>query len=109
MATKNRFHHALAIQAGAVNITAIALSLVDAAREARETGDPKDDPAVRLMIHQLAFLCGTREIDDEPEVYRKLVAECERGAAPPTRCTDLSDHNGDIPAERRCSVSAAAH
>lgn len=59
-----RHGDALAIQEGACNPSGIALAIVDACKEIR--GEPNhagtaqitSDPAVRLMVHQLAYICG---------------------------------------------------
>lgn len=57
-----RHRDALAIQGGACNPSGIAHSILDACREIRAEpgggGDITKDPAVRLMVHQLAFICG---------------------------------------------------
>jgi hypothetical protein len=76
---RNRFDNALMIQQGACNIRGIARSLVEAADAAGEAGvQPSDDPAVRLIIHQLAFLANANEIDHSPTVYGALTAACEQ-------------------------------
>ncbi|MFM0007375.1 hypothetical protein PQR57_41295 [Paraburkholderia dipogonis] len=36
----------------------------------------REDPAVRLIVHQLAFLCGVFEVDNTLDVYGKLNDEC---------------------------------
>jgi hypothetical protein len=76
-----RFDDALAIQQGACNPSGIVYSLMDAFKEiADENGDTRtkrDDPAIRLMVHQLAYLCGIAAIDNEPNVYSDLVTACE--------------------------------
>jgi hypothetical protein len=75
-----RHSNALAIQQGACNPSGIALSIVDACREIREsapnlgTAGITGDAAVRLMVHQLAFLCAAHAVDTE---YSALMAECE--------------------------------
>lgn len=59
-----RHHDALAISDGACNPSGIAHSIVAACREMREEPDYRGtdhmraDPAIRLMVHQLAFLMG---------------------------------------------------
>jgi hypothetical protein len=58
----NRFRDALVIvNPGACNPSGIAHSIVDACREIRQY-DPAastvQDPAVRLMVYQLASVCG---------------------------------------------------
>jgi hypothetical protein len=77
----NRFDNALAIQQGACNPSGVAISLLDAIREARATGADTPslcaDPAIRLITHQLAFLLGTAEIDSSLSLYSDLTAACE--------------------------------
>lgn len=59
-----RHNDALAIQLGACNPSGIAHSIVAACAEIRAepgytgTAQITSDPAVRLMVHQLAFICG---------------------------------------------------
>lgn len=76
-----RHSDALAIQMGACNPSGIAHSVIEACREMREanagTAEICRDPAVRLMVHQLAFLCGVREIDDSLMLYADLTKACE--------------------------------
>ena len=62
-----RFREALVIvNPGACNPSGIALSIADACREMREheSGDTQricQDPAIRLMVYQLASICGVAE------------------------------------------------
>jgi len=76
----NRHREALEIQEGACNVRAIARALVKAADEAGNEGgpNPREDAAVRLIAHQIAFLCNVREIDDGFLVYSKLEDECRK-------------------------------
>jgi hypothetical protein len=73
---------AIAIQLGACNPSGIALSIVDACREIRSepnhTGTKQitSDPAVRLMVHQLAFICHAEDAYVGPE-YNRLVDACQ--------------------------------
>lgn len=54
-----RFTDALAIQDGACNPSGIAHALVNACRECIDEGkSQREDPAVRLIVHQLAYICG---------------------------------------------------
>jgi hypothetical protein len=77
-----RHKDAVAIQAGACNPLGIALSIVEACREIRAgngfngTDQITSDPAVRLMVHQLAFICKADDayIGDE---YSTLIETCE--------------------------------
>ena len=72
---------ALAIQQGACNPSGICHAIIKACQEIRDepnsgTDRIRNDPAVRLMVHQLAYLCGTYEIDHSIDVYNKLTVEC---------------------------------
>ncbi|MFC6307222.1 hypothetical protein E2553_37755 [Paraburkholderia dipogonis] len=42
----------------------------------QENVRPREDPALRLIVHQFAFLCGVFEIDNKLDVYRKLNDRC---------------------------------
>lgn len=78
-----RHKDAIAIQQGACNPSGIAHSIIEACSEIRaepgHTGTKQitDDPAVRLMVHQLAFICRANDTDVGAE-YGRLIAECER-------------------------------
>lgn len=79
-----RHRDALTIQGGACNPSGIALSIVDACREIRRdpgtgTAQITGDPAVRLMVHQLAFICRADDARLGPE-YDALTRACEEGA-----------------------------
>lgn len=77
----NRHEDALFIQKGACNIRAIARTLVKAADAAANEGmRQEEDAAVRLIVHQLAFLAKTTVIDNESSEYNKLMDECEAKA-----------------------------
>ena len=78
-----RHSDAIAIQAGACNPSGIALAIVRACQEMRETpGTGTDmltnDPAIRLMVHQLAYLCNVTEIDRHLPLYAGLTRQCEK-------------------------------
>jgi len=83
--TRNRFWDADAIQQGACNPSGIARSLVKAIDEARAdpgimvigTDGVRADPAVRLIVHQLAFLMNTIEYDTDPDSYARDLRMCE--------------------------------
>ena len=78
----NRFSDALAIQAGASNPSGVARALVRAINQChQENVRAREDAAVRLIVHQLAFLCGVYEIDHTSDVYGELTRECELKAA----------------------------
>jgi hypothetical protein len=78
-----RHKDALAIQLGACNPSGIAYSIIEACREMRETPGHSGtdeickDAAIRLMVHQLAFLTNVREIDDSLTTYSELTQACE--------------------------------
>lgn len=78
----NRFSDALAIQAGASNPSGVARALVRAINQCnKENVGAREDAAVRLIVHQLAYLCGIYEIDHTSDVYGVLTRECEEKAA----------------------------
>jgi hypothetical protein len=76
-----RHDDALFIGAGACNPSGIANAIFEACREARaepgHTGTAQlcADPAIRLMVHQLAHLCKVFELDDLV-AYSKVVQAC---------------------------------
>jgi hypothetical protein len=78
-----RHRDAIAIEAGACNPSGIAHSIVEACAEIRALPDYTgakqitDDPAVRLMVNQLAYICNAA-ILDELEEYSKAENECRR-------------------------------
>lgn len=82
-----RHSDALMIDKGACNPVAIAYSLHQAFREVvAEGGDTRaqrEDPACRLIMHQLAFLLGMTGGYDLPD-YRKFIAACESKLPNPT-------------------------
>ena len=76
-----RFADAHEIQKGAVNPSGIARALVAACAECLDAGaDQRRDPAVRLIVHQLAYLCDIDEINRELGVYGYLLKICEEQA-----------------------------
>lgn len=78
-----RFKDALFIQEGACNPVAVTNSLVRAMKEI-ETGteDILQDPACRLIAHQLAHLFKTSALDHELFVYSQAIEECKKEAEP---------------------------
>lgn len=55
---RSRFQNGLDAQNGACNVRAIARGLRDGVAEAKTEGvAPEECPGVRLMVHQLAWLC----------------------------------------------------
>jgi hypothetical protein len=76
----NRFRDALIIQDGACNPSGIARSLHEACKECINEGvSQREDAAVRLITHQLAYLCGiitgAEELAKEPG-YSALSESC---------------------------------
>jgi hypothetical protein len=73
-----RHRDALAIQDGACNPSGIAHSIVEACREVRDRGgNVTADPAIRLMVHQLAYICGITT-GMEPLARAHDYSECMR-------------------------------
>lgn len=78
-----RHRDALAIQHGACNPSGIALSIAEACSEIRAepghtgTNQLTLDPAVRLMVHQLAYLTRNDQIEGSLTLYSDLTAACE--------------------------------
>jgi hypothetical protein len=74
-----RHKDAIAIQRGACNPSGVARSLVCAIDEARneglDTNGIRNDPAVRLIVHQLEFLC---HISDLGPDWRDCIKACEQ-------------------------------
>jgi len=78
----SRFCDALVIvNPGACNPSGIAHSIIEACREIRQheaKGSTADDPAIRLMVYQLASVCGVadyaleRYIADEAACKERL-------------------------------------
>ncbi len=76
----NRHTNAIDIQQGACNPIAIANVLVKAIQEAREEtpGNGADDPAVRLIAHQLAFILNVNALDHGTmDEWRNAMTACE--------------------------------
>jgi len=78
--TPRRYSDAAAIWAGACNPSGIAHSIVNACREAREANaDQKTDPAIQLMVAQLAYVTGVWDGISSLKVdLIRVSAECER-------------------------------
>jgi hypothetical protein len=76
-ANSNRFREALQIvDPGASNPSGIAHAIVAACTEVRaEGGSTATDPAVRLMVTQLAWVCRADSLIDD---YGQLLAECRQ-------------------------------
>ena len=59
-----RHNQAYLITQGACNPSGIAISLVSACKECIETNcDQQTDPAVRLIVYQLASVCGMEPLN----------------------------------------------
>jgi hypothetical protein len=72
-----RHEDAVFIQGGACNIVPLAKALENAAREAREEGiQPSEDAAVRLIVHQLAFLTNYYAMENDMD-YIICITECK--------------------------------
>ena len=78
--TPRRYSDAAAIWAGACNPSGIAHSIVNACREAREANaDLKTEPAIQLMVAQLAYVTGVWDGISSLKVdLIRVSAECER-------------------------------
>jgi hypothetical protein len=73
-----RFEDALEIQDGAINPVAIAKALVDACLECIDEGVSQcEDPAVRLIVHQLSHIVDSRTVDTDFVTYSRLIRFCE--------------------------------
>lgn len=77
-----RFSDAIAIDAGACNPIAISRALVRAIEEIRDqdTDAICNDPAVRLIVHQLAHLTSNFYLFSDATEYDKAVVACKSGA-----------------------------
>lgn len=82
----NRFENALLIvNPGASNPSGIAHTIVATCREimdGREYGGTismYEDEALRLIVHQLAYICRASELDDLAE-YSRCLEVCRKGA-----------------------------
>ena len=77
---RNRFANALAIQEGACNPSGITHALLSAIQDLHAIGADTpticNDPAVRLICHQLAWILNTREFDRDGDAYGKALDAC---------------------------------
>lgn len=80
----NRFEAAVFIQGGACNPVAVAGTLHKYMLEMMHSGADhrmiRNDSAIRLIGHQLAFLLNIGEIDAEHSVYSALLEDCKSQA-----------------------------
>ena len=98
--TPRRYSDAAAIWAGACNPSGIAHSIVNACREAREANaDQKTDPAIQLMVAQLAYVTGVWDGISSLKVdLIRVSAECERlNAATKAASSAAPAADGDDP------------
>jgi hypothetical protein len=76
----SRYDDALYIQQGASNPAGIARSLVKAIDECHaenmDTASIRNDPAVRLITHQLAYLMSISQLDGGISAYREAMEIC---------------------------------
>lgn len=81
-----RHKDALAIQDGACNPSGIALAIVAACKEIRDepghtgTAQITSDPAVRLMVYQLAYICNITQFVDSFDAYQTALDYCRAKA-----------------------------
>lgn len=78
----DRFEDAWCAQQGASNPVALVRvlygAMLQSLGETKSTQAVCDDPAVRMIAHQIAHLCGIGEIEFDQDLYSKLYAECEQ-------------------------------
>lgn len=76
----NRFKLALLSQS-ACNVSGLAHSVVEFSREVRDEGaDPAKDPAIALVVYQMAYLCKVGEDHMTGSRYIELTKACEEKA-----------------------------
>lgn len=77
-----RFSDALAIIEGACNPSGICHSIIDAQAEIYAadggTNQVYQDPAVRLMVQQLAYLCEIHAMDRDLAEYGRCIDLCKQ-------------------------------
>ncbi|WP_233874949.1 hypothetical protein [Paraburkholderia adhaesiva] len=81
-AALNRHADALNVQeGGACNLSGVARSLVRAINQCHGenlgTDGIRNDPAIRLIVHQMGHLCNIGEIDRDLSVYDSLEKACK--------------------------------
>jgi transcription elongation factor Elf1 len=87
-----RFQDALAIQEGACNPAGIALSLHYACVEClHDNVSQREDPAVRLITHQLSYLMNVPEVDNTLHLYSSLIDYCKEKARKPFSSNDQKE------------------
>jgi hypothetical protein len=81
--TIERYDAALAVVEGACNPSGICYAIIGACSEIRSqpdysgTDQIRSDPAIRLMVYQLAYLCNTAEFDQSLTAYGEAVDVCK--------------------------------
>jgi len=78
--SRNRYHNALLIREGACNPSGITHALLSAIQElhAENADTPTicNDPAVRLIAHQLAWILRLSEFDRDLDAYGRALDAC---------------------------------
>ncbi len=81
----NRFQTAKIAQDGACNPTPISRGLQQAIYEIRDAGGDTNtilnDPACRLIVHQLAHLFRVNDFEDYSEAMSEVEAKCNESAS----------------------------
>jgi hypothetical protein len=73
----SRFKNALMIAEGASNPAGVSRSLNEACLECHDMGvSAATDPAVRLIVHQLAHICNTDAFNERLTDYRDALDAC---------------------------------
>lgn len=78
-----RHQDALHIIGGACNPSGIAHAIIEACQEVRANGSAGTatvctDTAIRLMVHQLAYITGIVVFEQDSLAYGRAMDECER-------------------------------
>lgn len=77
----NRFKEALFIDAGAGNLTAITSTLLrmckEVMKETQCTERVWKDPAIRLVVHQMAHLTNVHDVISSISKYTEVVDKCQ--------------------------------
>lgn len=98
-----RFEAAKFIGDGACNPIAVAGSLhkymLEMSRNGADHTTIRNDPALRMICHQLAFLMGSDRMSDDFSEYRKVTTQVKlaiRAARQPQRNADLDARMGSL-------------
>lgn len=88
----SRFTDAIYIQKGACNVSGIIKTLNRANDECNAEGaNSRNDPAIRLILHQLAYLCAIDEINHSGREYEALMTACEENSPEHQKRKELFD------------------